>query len=344
MKIAIVTNTAPFIYGGAEFHADALRDSLLQAGHDVETIRIPFQWHPPELILDQILAVRLMRLENVDRVIAMKFPAYYIPHPHKIIWLIHQFRQAYDLWGTEHQCIPDTPAGAMLRRAIHQADNTYLPEASKIFTNNPVVAQRLLQFNQISAEPLYPPPQDIEMFYEGQQGDYYFCPSRINRSKRQALMIEAMRHCKTDARLLLVGPPDDRADLEECQSLIRRYRVEDRVELRGTFIPQAEKIELFANSLGCVFIPYHEDHGLVTLEAYQARKPVITTSDSGGVLAFVEDGRSGRVVPPTAEALAEAMDELFVARDQARGMGAAGLENVRRMNITWDNVVARLTQ
>jgi glycosyltransferase involved in cell wall biosynthesis len=344
VKIAIVTNAVPFIYGGAEFHADALKDSLLHAGHDVEVIRIPFQWDPPELILHQILAVRLMRLENVDRVIAMKFPAYYIQHPNKIIWLIHQFRQAYDLWGTEHQRIPDTPAGVTVRRVIIQADNAFIPEARKIFTNNPVVAERLERYNQILAEPLYPPPQDIAMFHEGGQGDYYFCPSRINRSKRQSLMIEAMRYCKTDARLVLVGPPDSPDDLNECQSLIHRYGLKDRVELRGTFIPQEEKVQLFANALGCIFVPSNEDHGLVTLEAYQSCKPVITTSDSGGVLAFVEDNRSGRVVAPAAEALAEAMDDLFVARDKARSMGAAGLETVRRLNITWDNVVTKLTQ
>jgi glycosyltransferase involved in cell wall biosynthesis len=341
VKIAIVTTAVPFMYGGAEFHADALRGSLLAAGHDVEMVRIPFQWNPPELLLDEILAVRLMRLDNADRVIALKFPAYYIRHPNKVVWLIHQFRQVYDLWDTEYW---DMPAAATMRRAVMQADNAYLPEARRIFTNNPVVAERLKRFNQISGEPLYPPPLGIEQFHPGDYGDYYFCPSRINCSKRQCLMIEAMRHCKSDARLVLVGPPDLPSDLEECQTLIRRYRLEDRIDLRGTFIPQEEKISLFANSLGCVFAPYNEDHGLVTLEAYQSCKPVITTSDSGGVLAFVEDGHNGRVVPPTAEALADAMDQLYAARDQARRMGAAGLETMRRLNITWDNVVARLTQ
>jgi len=344
MKIAIVNNAVPFVYGGVEFLTDGLQEKLTLAGHDVDLVRIPFQWNPVELILDQILSVRLMRLEGADRVIAMNFPAYYIQHPNKIVWLIHQFRQAYDLWGTEYQCIPETPAGVAVRRAIIQADNTYLPEARKLYAINPFVAQRLERYNQILAEPLYPPLQDVEMFYEGEQGDYYFCPSRINRSKRQSLMIEAMRYCKTDARLVLAGPPDHFTDLDECRSLIRRYRLEDRVELRGTFIPQEEKIKLFANALGCIFVPYNEDHGLVTLEAFQSCKPVITTSDSGGVLAFVKDGHSGRVVSPTAEALAEAMDELFVARDKAHCMGAVGRVNVQQLNNTWDNVVARLTQ
>ena len=34
----------------------------------------------------------------VDRLIGLKFPAYLIPHPRKVIWLLHQHRQAYDLW------------------------------------------------------------------------------------------------------------------------------------------------------------------------------------------------------------------------------------------------------
>ena len=42
---------------------------------------------------------RNLRLYNVDRTIALKFPAYLIPHTEKTLWLLHQFRQAYDLYG-----------------------------------------------------------------------------------------------------------------------------------------------------------------------------------------------------------------------------------------------------
>ena len=31
-----------------------------------------------------------------------------------------------------------------------------------------------------------------------------------------------------------------------------------------------------------VFAPFDEDYGYVTLEAFEARKPVVTASDSGG--------------------------------------------------------------
>ena len=53
-----------------------------------------------------MLAARLIKLTSIDRVIALKFPAYYVEHDNKVLWLLHQFRQAYDLWGTTFQDIP----------------------------------------------------------------------------------------------------------------------------------------------------------------------------------------------------------------------------------------------
>ena len=45
-----------------------------------------------------------MRLQNVDRVIAFKFPAYYLPHDNKFLWLVHQFRQGFlNICGSWHE-------------------------------------------------------------------------------------------------------------------------------------------------------------------------------------------------------------------------------------------------
>src|SRR5882724_8744385 len=118
MKVAVVTNCVPFLTGGAEHLARALTRKLAQAGHEALLVRIPFRWEPPEKILESMLACRLLRLPNVDRVVALKFPAYYIPHPNKVLWLLHQFRQAYDLWDTDLQSLPDSREGLEIRRLI----------------------------------------------------------------------------------------------------------------------------------------------------------------------------------------------------------------------------------
>jgi glycosyltransferase involved in cell wall biosynthesis len=55
-------------------------------------------------------------------------------------------------------------------------------------------------------------------------------------------------------------------------------------------ITERQLIDLYAGALAVVFPPFDEDYGYVTLEAFLARKPVITTTDAGGPLEFVEDG------------------------------------------------------
>ena len=78
MKIAVVSNQAPFVYGGAEYLADTLAARLRGRGHRVDIVRLPFKWYPPQAILEHMLAVRLLNVAagGPDLVIALKFPAY----------------------------------------------------------------------------------------------------------------------------------------------------------------------------------------------------------------------------------------------------------------------------
>lgn len=90
MKVLVVNNTAPFVWEGAEELATHLQESLIASGHEAEVLRIPFRWEPTSRIPSQMLMVRALEMYNVDRVIALKFPAYLIRHPHKTPRLLHQ--------------------------------------------------------------------------------------------------------------------------------------------------------------------------------------------------------------------------------------------------------------
>jgi glycosyltransferase involved in cell wall biosynthesis len=110
------------------------------------------------------------------------------------------------------------------------------------------------------------------------------------------------------------------------------------------WIEEQEKLRLLAGARGVVYLPFGEDsYGYVTLEAFHARKPVITLADSGGTLEVIEDGRNGRVVDDTAE-LAEAIDELAEDESLARRMGQAALETIDELEISWDRVIECLTR
>ena len=66
----------------------------------------------------------------------------------------------------------------------------------------------------------------------------------------------------------------------------------------------------YANALAVPFVPYDEDYGYITIEAMLSGKPVVTTLDAGGPTEFVIDGETGRVVPPEASVLGQALDAL----------------------------------
>src|SRR5262245_51541730 len=127
MRVLVATVQVPFVRGGAEVLADGLLQALLEAGHQAELVRLPFKWYPPERIPEQMLACRLLDLtevsgQGVDRVIGLKFPAYLVRHPAKVLWLLHQHRQAYELWEGPYADMSNHPSGARVRDLIREAD------------------------------------------------------------------------------------------------------------------------------------------------------------------------------------------------------------------------------
>lgn len=345
MKILIVNAQAPFVRGGAEYLAESLERKLVERGHRAEVLRVPFKWYPPEQILSHMLACRLLRLDGnqpPDLVIGLKFPAYAVPWPNKKLWLLHQFRQVYDFWGTPFQDLPDTPGGHRIRDMVLQADQRYLGEVREIYTISRTVAERLERYNQRRADGvLYPPLLHPECLHAGRSDNYLFFPSRLAANKRQELAIEAMRHVRSDCSLVIAGRADTVDHGLSLERLVQAYGLENRVKLLG-LISEEEKIRLMANARAVVYVPYDEDYGYVTLEAMHAHKPVLTCRDSGGPTELITDGRNGRVVDPTAEAVAEGFEAVMGDRSAAIGMGEHAHETLADLNITWDFVLEKL--
>src|SRR5947207_7669557 len=148
MRILIATTQVPFVRGGAEGLAEGVQHALRSHGHEAEIVALPFKWYPPKKILDNMLAWRLLDVTEasgmpVDLLIGLKFPAYLIPHPNKVLWILHQFRTAYDLWDQAHGDLIYSPEGLQIRDAIRQTDSQLIPEAKAVFANSKNVARRL---------------------------------------------------------------------------------------------------------------------------------------------------------------------------------------------------------
>jgi len=276
--------------------------------------------------------------QPIDLVIGMKFPAYLVAHPRKVLWILHQHRSAYNLWGTPFDDLSTYPEGVRVREWIKHCDEHFIPEAKKVFANSRAVAGRLKHYNNIDSEPLYHPPPLAEKLRTGEPGNYVFYPSRLEPQKRQELLIEAMRHVRAPVKVVMAGGS---GDARRYESLVKQHRVRDRVTLCG-FVSDAELVNLYAGALAVAYLPFDEDYGYVTLEGMLSGKPVVVTNDSGGAAELIEHERDGLLVEPEPKAIAASLDRLYEDRDAARRMGERGREKLLAMKLSWHNVVEKI--
>lgn len=338
MRIVIPSVQVPFIRGGANLMTEGLANALSEAGHEVEIVTFPFKFFP-EAYIDGLIDIWMTQDFNnfngyeIDKVIVLQFPAYYVRHQDKVLWLMHQHRAVYDSYDSENA----SNELKRLKDKIHQLDTVELKKYKTIYTMSKNVSLRLKKYNDIYSIPLYHPPYGEGRFYCEEPYDYIFYPSRLESHKRQDLLIKAMKFTKTPVKALIVGVG---GQAKRYQQLIEDLGLSHRVKLIG-FISEDEKYTLYARSLAIFFGPLDEDYGYVTLEAMLSSKPVITCTNSGGPLEFVLDGETGIISEPHPEAIGKVIDRLYMNKTHSAEMGKRALAHYQEMGISWKNVLEK---
>jgi len=195
MRIAVCAPQVPFERGGAEIFADDLVGELRRREHEVDLVTVPFKWYPGERVLTQAFLWRLLDLEEsngrpTELVVATKFPSYAVRHPNKVVWLLHQFRQAWDLDRTELGQFSESAGDRALRRKVLELERTALGEAKRIFATSRNVAARLDASTGLAAEIMPHPPAPLEYRCEGYE-NFILSVNPPDRAKRINMLLEA---------------------------------------------------------------------------------------------------------------------------------------------------------
>ncbi|MDQ6697567.1 MAG: glycosyltransferase family 1 protein, partial [Actinomycetota bacterium] len=127
MDVLVCATQVPFMRGGLEQHVENLVLALTEAGHRSEAVLVPAAWDR-ERLLDAALAWRLVPLD-ADVVIPLNFPSYFARHPHKVLWLAHQHRAAYDGLGQPWSDFGLDDASIELHRQLVDWDTRVIGEA-----------------------------------------------------------------------------------------------------------------------------------------------------------------------------------------------------------------------
>ena len=330
MRIAVCRPQVPFERGGAEIFTDELVSQLRSRGHEADLVSVPFKWYPGQQVLTQAFLWRLLDLTEadgrpIDLVVATKFPSYCVRHPNKVVWLLHQFRQAYELDRTGLGQFSESAEDRATRRRVHELDRVALGEARRLFATSRNVADRLQRSTGLASEVLPHPPQELDYRTKSYE-PFVFSVGRLDRAKRLDLLVEAAARRGVNVAIAGDGP-----DRERLESL-----ADGHVRFLGR-VSQEELADLYARCRAVFYAPVDEDFGMVPFEAFLAGKPVVTTTDAGGPLDVVHDRQTGRVVEPTVEAVAGA---LAIGEEEAKAWGQAGKALADR--VTWDEAITSL--
>ena len=126
------------------------------------------------------------------------------------------------------------------------------------------------------------------------------------------------------------------------KQIAKECGVEKRVEFLG-FVPDAELLDLYANAFCIPYTPLDEDLGYVSMESILSKKPIITCTDSGGSLEFLENAVNGYVVEPSPEKIGESVNRIF-NEGSAKKMGEMGYKIFKNNLLSWDMVIKKLVE
>lgn len=342
VRTALVCETqVPLVRGGAELLVRQLVTELRNRGIATDRVSVPFKWYPKEEILPHAAAWRMLDLSEsngrpIDLVIATKFPTYFARHPRKVCWLVHQHRAVYELCGTEYSDFGNEEIDVGLRDRIMALDGDMLAECRAIYTISRTVSSRLQVYNGLTSTPLYHPPYLSARLQPGEYGSYVLSVARLEKNKRVDLAVRAMTLLPRHLKLIVVGDGSHRAAVERAAD---DEGVGDRVTFAGS-VHDDDLVALYRSALCLVYVPFDEDYGLATLEAFLAAKPVVTAKDSGGTLEFVRHEENGFVVDADPSEIAAAIARLDADKSLAASLGSSGRDLAR--TISWDTVIDRL--
>lgn len=323
--------------------------------------------------LSLLEAFRTVDTTGFDMVLSTQPPSFATPHPRHLSLFYHHLRIYYDL-SEPYVAAGFAEPGAhrLAEQAVRRVDGRFLGVPRHFLAGSEDVAARLAAFHGFTdrVSILHAGSGMVEAHVAEEPGPDFgpvLCVSRHEWPKRTEIFVHAMKHLPDLAGIAVgdggrlpfvrdldrrlsepgvdLGAFDDaalwlnRAEIPDPRRAAGRAPVPGNVRFTGR-VADSELAGLYRDALCLVAPAYREDYGLTAIEAMAFGRPVVVTTDGGGLTAVVEDGVTGFVVEPSGAAVADAVRRLADDRGLARRMGLAARD--RAAEFTWDRAVREL--
>ncbi|MGV3526661.1 MAG: glycosyltransferase family 4 protein [Candidatus Sericytochromatia bacterium] len=166
------------------------------------------------------------------------------------------------------------------------------------------------------------------------------CVGRLDPQKNQLALLEMLPHLPADTALVLIGPPTDPAYYQQLLDTRSALGLQPRAWIIPGLAPDDPLLaDAYAAAELFVLPSRHEPFGIVVLEAWMRRKPVVV-ADVGGLRHLVENGVNGLRFQDATE-MRHQVRTLLDQPLQARALGARGHAEARQ-RYSWETLVDQL--
>ncbi len=160
----------------------------------------------------------------------------------------------------------------------------------------------------------------------------------LNKQKGQTFLIRAFARVAASlpkARLEIIG---DGPEKQKLLDLIKELDLESRVQLLG----KIEKPKRYLDKWDLFVLPsLSETFGLVILEAFASRVPVVATR-VGGIPELIIDDKTGYLVPPAdSEKLAKAISYLLAEKKKRESLASEAYKTLKD-KFDWSKVILEI--
>lgn len=376
MKIALIApSPIPYTMGGAEKLWFGIYKYINEnTNHQCELIKIPVNENSFWGLIDSYYDFFKLDLSYFDMVISGKYPAWMVNHHNHHLYMLHCLRGFYDCFhflnildeiktnndkvkNIVNQMSSDSLSirqlfelvydlknekniekelfdfpGAFIRKIVMYFDKKAMENIVSFSSISKTVASRKEYFPLNQKVNVIYPPSTLDKFHSLNY-DYFFIVSRLDNAKRIDIILKAYLKSKSEIPLVIAGTGPLEEEFKELT------KDDKRINFVG-FLSDTELTKYYANAYSVIFVPYDEDYGLITIEAMMSNKPVITFNDSGGVLEFVENNKTGVVCKPNVNDLKRVFENISNNKDLILAMGKNAKEKVS--DITWNNLIDNL--
>ncbi len=202
---------------------------------------------------------------------------------------------------------------------------------------------------------------DIQRFSQGDgkafrsehgiPSDRFVCltMARLDVQKNQLGLLEQLPMLlkqNPKIHLLCIGPVTNRSYADSLKSEAVRLGVEDHLTIVEGLAYQDKSLVDAYHAASCFVLPsLHEPFGMVVLEAWASGLPV-AVSHRGGLVALVEDAKTGLFFDPSAlasdpQSISSVLGRLSVDSALQGDLAKAGLETATE-SYSWDSITTRL--